>query len=191
MATKYVWTDLHEFAPNKKETNFDFTKKYGDNHIFLGDIFDLANCKKDEVPQCYRIAKTFIDNHPRRFVLGNHERMGAPVTMQFVVIDDTVFTHGDLEANPDKWKDYRLKPHGASKFKRTFVVPFIEEAEKIIDRKPKEDFLKRAAKLAKDVGATRYVCGHFHPEKQIDVVFDGIQITILPKGVTQIVTKPY
>lgn len=179
-----VFTDLHLFAPNEMRAHFDENKTYDQSVIFLGDIFDLANCKKSFVPKLREICKNFIERHQRTFVLGNHERAGTPFKFRYVVVNNTVFTHGDLEANPDKWGAYRKKEHGAGFLKRTFIVPFIEDAEQIIDRKPKEDFLKRASTFAKEMGVTNYVCGHFHPKEMIVTDYDGVRIYILPRGQT-------
>lgn len=152
--------------------------------ILLGDIIDMANCEKGAVLKYRQMMETLRLRHGARYLCGNHER--KTLVNELYIHGKVLFAHGDIEADPERWYEYRGKPQGAGWFKRTFIIPFIREAEQIIERKPKDEFLLRASKLAKEYNCETYVCGHFHPEKVIDMWAYGVRIVILPRGVTEI-----
>lgn len=184
-----IHADYHIGAPNEIDSgpifnDFDSEHKV----ILLGDIIDLANCKKSDVAYLYSqivlLTKAFGD----QYVYGNHSRMGLRNRNYYAQSETNkiLFTHGDIEANYDRWKEYRLKPHGASWFKRNIVVPFIEKFESIHDRKLRDRFIRAAAKEAKDSGCNVYVCGHFHPKKIETIIYDDIRIIVVPRGRTEL-----
>lgn len=179
-----IYADTHLMSPIEILVEEVINEPKDPNTIFLGDIIDAANCKKSEVHLAKKAMDDLILRHGENYISGNHSRNF--LCYKDLVKDGVVFTHGDLEADFDKWAKYRFEPWGASNFKRTFIIPFIREAEKIVNRRPKESFLEAAAKLALNKDCHTYVCGHFHPDKLIDTVYKGIRIVIVPRGITQI-----
>ena len=182
MAREIFYSDLH--VGSKIEMLRDeIVSIWPDDHVHLiGDIVDMANCKKSEVSFYREIHDRLKARHGKRFIRGNHERM--TILNEIIIGDTWVAAHGDMEANPEHWIKYRSKSHGAGFFKRNLVVPFIKEVEDVIERKPKLEFLERASKLAKLHGKQNYICGHFHPEKLIREFYDGVNIYIIPRGKT-------
>lgn len=180
---KYVlYADLHLGSPIEIKPEKLFIA--GENKILLGDIVDLANCKKDTVQYYRELHDELIGIHGYQYIRGNHERL--VIQNEIITRNGVLFAHGDLEANPERWAKYRKKSHGAGWFKRKFIVPFIREAEEIIDRKPKQDFLDRAAGLATVNYCHTYVCGHFHVDEVTIVNHKNIKIVLLPRGKTEI-----
>lgn len=187
-----LYADTHVYSPIVTAANVTTIKAH-ENLILLGDIIDLANAAKKDVNEARELYHLLKLRHGKNYVDGNHERMTTKLT--FVLKKDSkgnlvLFTHGDLESNREKWTEYRQKEHGAGAFKRKVIIPFIREAEEIIERKPKKDFLDRAARLCKMNGAKTYVCGHFHVDKLMPVTheYEGetFQIILVPRGYTRL-----
>lgn len=158
-----------------------------DTHL-LGDIVDLANAAYSDLPKYEALHTSLKMKHGENYFDGNHERCDK---VNEVIVetnshsDRWLFAHGDLEANPTKWEAYRQKSHGAGAFKRKFIIPFIAEAEKVINRADmKPDFLERVYQLCQTHSANHYVCGHFHPPRMIVTVYKGITVIVLPRGCT-------
>lgn len=179
-----IYTDCHELATNLIKTDV-LTVAAASNVRLIGDIIDGANCKKSDVNKAIDLINILKLRHGDNYIFGNHERQGMPAPC-YIKLENAVLAHGDLEANFQKWLEYRNKAMGASFFKRGVIVNAIEAAEKIINRKPKEDFLNRAANIAKYHGVKTYVCGHFHPDEKIEVEHKGYRIIILPRGRNEI-----
>jgi predicted phosphodiesterase len=179
-----IYSDLHLGSPieiKRKKLLEEFPRN---NVLLLGDIVDLANCKKSETALYFKMLQDLTDEHRGNYIYGNHERM-VPTDM-YILGETFIAVHGDLQANPVKWKKYRSEPWGAGFFKRKFIIPFIHEAEEIIDRKPKADFLERAWEVARYHQKQIFICGHFHPDKTIDMMYKGIRIIIVPRGYTEL-----
>jgi len=183
-----VFTDLHLFSPIYTRLSIDdamLLRKPDESTILLGDIVDLANMKEDEYTEASAFHTTLELTYGDRYINGNHERVTTNNETYVVTLSNgkrVVFAHGDIEANPTKSIKYRQKPHGAGWFKRKFIIPFIAEAEEIIERKPKEEFLERAYKLMKTHSCDYYVCGHFHPEERLTIQYKTKTVIILPRG---------
>lgn len=179
-----IAADLHIGSPIEMHEEAIMQATPGEETILLGDIIDMANCEKGAVLKYRQMMDTLRLRHGARYLCGNHER--KTLVNELYIHGKVLFAHGDIEADPDRWHEYRGKTQGAGWFKRTFIIPFIREAEQIIERKPKEDFLKRASALAKEHGCETYVCGHFHPQEIINSFYDGVRIIIVPRGITRI-----
>lgn len=175
--------DTHLFAPNEMKVDFNGENQ---NEYLLGDIVDLANCKKKEVDKAYLEYKKLKDIYGRRFLCGNHERIS--VTNDLISPKDgVILAHGDFESwGHEKAFEYRSKPHGAGAFKRKFVVGMVEAFEKSVGRDLDQKFIEAAVKLAKDYGCHTYIAGHLHPKEMIDIIADGIRIIIVPRGKTEV-----
>lgn len=182
---KYIlYADLHLYSPIemlRKEVSY---QPPAPNVKLLGDIVDESNAAYSDVKNAETLHWLLKGTHGTNYIDGNHER--ESLYDQIIVENGIVFAHGDMQANPSKWLQYRAKPHGAGFFKRKFIIPFIREAEEIINRKPKPEFLERAYKLAKIHGCHTYVGAHFHPKELIDISYKDIRIVIVPRGKTEI-----
>lgn len=156
-----------------------------DNTILVGDIVDRTCAPKDNLVGIASIEKFFIDTHGDNYLDGNHEARCAVANGLF--LRGLFFTHGDNEADPKKWRNYRAShKYGAGLFKRIAIMPFISLFNELVGGKPKEDFYKRAASRARMNRCHTYICGHFHPKKLIDTTYEGIRIIVVPQGITRI-----
>jgi UDP-2,3-diacylglucosamine pyrophosphatase LpxH len=176
--------DLHIGSPIQIMEDQYMNVQSDENTFFLGDIIDLANCKKSEIKKYQDVYLQLKRKHGENIIPGNHERSG--ISEHVIKRPNFVAVHGDLQANLKRWTEYRSKPHGAGFLKRTFLVPFIREAEMIVERKPKSDFLDRAADFSLAFGMNTYICGHFHPKNKIEIMHKGVRIIILPRGITKL-----
>lgn len=179
-----IYTDIHELATNAIKTDV-LKVQAAPNVRLIGDIIDGANCKKSEVSKAIDFMNILKARHGDNYIFGNHERQGMPAPC-YIKLENAVLAHGDLEANFQKWLEYRNKAMGASFFKRGIIVNAIEAAEKIIHRTPKVEFLDNAAQIARYHGVKTYICGHFHPDSKIEVEHQGVKIIILPRGRNEI-----
>ncbi len=188
-----LFADTHLGSPIEILRDGILTEPAHANTLFLGDILDFAASKKEDL---FNLNKLFVElknRHGDNYIIGNHERMGVE---NEIVIKQTefgtriCFVHGDIEANKERWIRYRQKSPGASWFKRKFIIPFIREAEEIIDRKPKKEILDRMVLKAVEHKCTVYVAGHFHVKETIDLIHSHmghtVRIIILPRGFTEL-----
>lgn len=155
--------------------------------ILLGDIVDRTCCHKKDLVNVVKIQAHLMRLHRDNYTDGNHEA-NLPKAVG-LTMNGILFTHGDDEANPTKWRKYRADHKlggGAGLFKRIAIMPFISLFNELVGGKPKEDFYKRAAFRAKANNCHTYVCGHFHPKKLIDIKYDGIRIIVVPQGITEL-----
>lgn len=190
--------DLHFDSPIEMLKSQALQESPSKYLYFGGDIFDLRNVLKKYLAEAranYRAFKNkhFIDGLDH-YIDGNHDDENGQDQFCLIISEDTKkrigMFHGDIQANPDKWWKYRSEPKGASWFKRTFIVPFIEIAEKIVDRKPKRDFIDRVLRIMETFDLDIYICGHFHPPEIIRHVttYKGKarEIIICPRGCTDL-----
>jgi predicted phosphodiesterase len=188
-----IFADTHLNSPIEIFRNEVVTEPANENTILVGDILDFAASKKEELPSLKKIFIELKNRHGDNYIIGNHCRMGInneTIIKQTEFGTRICFVHGDIEANEERWTKYRQKGHGASFFKRKFIIPFIREAEEIIDRKPKKEILDRMVLKAVEHKCTVYVAGHFHPKETIDLIHsymgNTVRIIILPRGLTEI-----
>jgi hypothetical protein len=133
-----IFCDTHLGSPIEMKPDGLF--KADENTILAGDIIDLSNVKNKMIGYYKELFDELRLIHGENYIIGNHEKMGTE--NEFVIKTTESGTricilHGDIEANPKRWIRYRQEPHGAGWFKRKFIIPFIREAEEIVERKPK------------------------------------------------------
>lgn len=194
MTKLVVYTDLHIGAPNCVYTEGGFATlvnkdlNEGKTVILLGDIFDLANCKKSEVKKYKTLAETYreVANRPYsklEYILGNHERLTTKQEMH--IQGRAMFVHGDMMDNPKRWAKYRAKKHGAGWFKRKLWVSAVMLFEKMVNRSPGKRLLNNVVDTKKSLtldGRPIDTCvmGHFHYNE--DMTYKGVRVVILDQG---------
>jgi UDP-2,3-diacylglucosamine pyrophosphatase LpxH len=183
-----IYNDVHCGSPIEMMNLVEFlTEMYGDSiehgRVYsIGDNFDLAGCKPEYVEILKKARAQTIGNHSVAHIDGNHERCN--LKPEYINITGGVLlAHGDFE----KWGykksvKYRKKKHGASSFKRKFIIPMIEFAEQFGVNRVTKKFKKRVVKLVGELDCHTYICGHIHPKKKLDFVYKGIRIIVLPRG---------
>lgn len=185
-----VWTDTHKYAGNASKEQ-PTVADAGDSRVFLlGDNIDFANCNPKDLDKAERDFTSLQLAFGDRYLMGNHERLSC--YPRYILIDTysgrAVLSHGDWESwGEAKTIAYRMKPHGASWFKRTFVVGAIEEFERVFDRKYKDEFILRARQLMQRTDAKYFCCGHLHPHERVEIKVDEGVIYILPRGRSEVV----
>lgn len=184
MKFKFI-NDLHLYAPNSILDESVFSPS-NSREFYLGDNYDLANCKKSEVKEVQEKVTKLKRLYGGRFISGNHERQNDQD--KFVLVTESVYTmHGDLIFwGGQKSQDYRSKPHGAGFLKRGVWVNALEAFENGYDRKVNDTDLSRFIDLAVKIDAKRIIVGHLHPSKQLDIECNGRLLTVLKRGVTEL-----
>lgn len=176
------FNDIHRYAPNEIKVKLE----YGPNVYYLGDIFDLKNCRKDMVPFVREELRTSRFK-ARYYVSGNHDPLesGYDPDVMFIITNGkpVIFSHGDeVSWGREKARGFRRKSNGASVFHRNIVVPIISWYERTIGRTPSKADIQRAVSMAKAREATTHIMGHYHPKETYDQVHDGVRIVILKRG---------
>ena len=197
MARYLIWNDIHAGSSIGLMEPIDFlgdvvTNLFQKNELYdlflsIGDNLDFAGCKKKDVAHLAAVYEDINKIRSSKFkhIDGNHERMDT--VNNYIFHEDVVFAHGDFEKwGYEKAMNYRTKSHGASAFKRSVIIPTIEFAEKFGVNRATKKFKEAASKLAKELGCHTYVCGHIHPKKRLDFIYDGIRIIVLPRGVNEL-----
>lgn len=193
--TVVVWTDVHLFAPNQLMTPKEFVQVMNFNPyehgstLLIGDIWDRVYCPKKQLPELEEQYAMFKKTLGPYMVSGNHSLV-SPIG-EFIKINDTVFTHGDLESSPERWTKYREKEHGLPGgpwgfFKKNVWSIAKEKFEEMRESSIDNEFLERCYQLCLKVGASHYVCGHKHPKKRVETTYKGVKITVLPRGRSEV-----
>lgn len=185
-----VANDLHygsEFQDNPDVPEIILSMKPDKKTYAIGDIFDRSCCPKSRVESLTIEMSDFIIKMGDAYVYGNHERAGinhSHIIHQLRSGKKVYLTHGDLESDPEKWIDYRMKKElGASKLGLLRVKLFDNmdwiKANIFYNKLPK-GFLERAAAKAKAFHCDYYVCGHFHVTSERRYNVNGVTIILLP-----------
>lgn len=183
-----IANDLHigsEYQDNPNALQELSQLKYDGSTILLGDIFDLACCKKSRVEELEYFLKKFVGIFGENYIMGNHERNGVSdfySVLSYITQSGKryAFTHGDLISDFDKWSKYRKKPRGASFFQLLFTK-FLDDLDHLKAKRPlPKGFIERAYDYCVQNNVDGVVCGHFHPEEERRYYYQGKTIIILP-----------
>lgn len=170
-----VYNDIHLFGVD--EMLLDIS--YADNVILAGDIVDLVNCKKSEVPLAKEKFNYLMAKFGPRYVTGNHE---ASLVNLFFKKDNVLFTHGDLVFWDDnRVYEFRTKTPGASFFKRNFISKPINALRRHF-RELDDTAIAKAKKMLIEHECDTIVMGHKHYVDVLDEKYDWGRIIVLPRG---------
>lgn len=163
---------------------------------FNGDIVDMSCCPYKYVKLNRAYQNALLSKWGAFYVRGNHDLLPTGITYAIHTLSNgekVLITHGHLLGkNKGKWMKYENKEAGAGRFKLIWV-DIADDADWIkgIINKPKDDVIKAAVAMARMLGCTFVILGHFHPLKRIDVKHEEILIFIMPKGFNEIDMRPY
>lgn len=178
-------TDLHIGAKNQILSIAELTPS-DLNEYLLGDIFDLINCKKSDVKFLQDLIEHYKIIYRTRYILGNHEAQRDKDSFLYLN-DDTGAMHGDhIFWGEDKSVKYRMKDHGAGVLKRNLWVPALEAIENGYDRKISDTDIDRFKLVCKEKNVKRIIVGHMHPTEQRNIVTEGLTLTVLKRGTTEL-----
>ena len=184
MKFKFI-NDLHLYAPNAILDESVFSPS-NSREFYLGDNYDLANCKKSDVKEVQDKVTRLKRLYGGRFISGNHERQSDSDSL-VKINNDVAVMHGDLIFwGEEKSKDYRSKPHGAGFLKRGLWVNALEAIENGYNRKVSSEDRGRFSAMAVSYKVKRIIVGHLHPSEQLDINVDGCLLTVLKRGVTEL-----
>jgi len=171
-------TDLHLFGPSSMEHDVDRILAC---HVMLGDIFDLKNCKKQDVK---KVQLFILDTEKRlgnRFISGNHELIKRH---DVYVIQKTCFVHGDFEAwGHEKALEFRSQ-EPASGFR--FTKKYWDMFRHLVQGRLNTEQLERCYETATKHNCQMLVMGHSHVKRQIRYNYKGIIVVQLPRGFGEI-----
>lgn len=154
-----------------------------------GDVVDLANCWKKELPQAHQ-ELTLIRAKVKFSVRGNHEcnQTNDPDELYLDEARTILAAHGDIPCWGKARSDaFRSQSPGAGFFKRYFISLPIDELRHLITVRPSDS--EKAwieQKKKENPGLKTAIFGHNHPDHVILYFWAGVFAGIFPQGFTDI-----
>lgn len=175
-----IYTDVHLYSPAYDGTQI----KDVENSYFIGDIVDLANCKKEDIAKCMTMRNAMKVNS-KGWIDGNHERISLSNDNIHLtrVLTRVVMVHGDFEAwGDERAVKYRSKSHGAGFLKRQLWTRALKFFEDIWPVKVSKKMITNLHATAVNHSSDIIIAGHVHPSQRFDKVIDGVRIIVLKRG---------
>lgn len=176
--------DLHIYAPNELEGYRNCFNPSDENEFFLGDNFDLINCKKKEVKNVQREIDKLKEKYGKKFITGNHEAQRDTDSLVIVKPGIAAMHGDDIFWGREKSVKYRQKDRGAGFLKRGLWVNALEAFEQGYDRKVSDEDLKRFDSVATANGVHTIIVGHLHPKDQLNINYNNKRLVVLKRGIT-------
>jgi len=188
MKTYFVYSDLHLFGPHEvRDVILDMISK---DCIYLGDIIDLKNCKKEFIQAAKDAIISLERQLERRYVHGNHE---LTPFQDIYIADGVLFTHGDFQIwGQKRAQAFRSKKPGSGSVKRWLSKALNVGREALTTGELKEKHIKSLMSFAKSYNCHTIVIGHRHPKELIDNTYtnakngEKIRIIVVPRGISTI-----
>jgi UDP-2,3-diacylglucosamine pyrophosphatase LpxH len=181
-----IFSDIHIFAPHAIQVDM----LYNYDCIYIGDIYDIKNTPSDKL----EIALGAQKNHDQKCknlgianIFGNHDLEKSGNLPEFYQLGTILFCHGFQICWDTDMIDRKLaiEPHGIG-FLKSILVKSYSLLRAIVPAKLSQAKLQKAYDIAKSKGCTTIVFGHTHTQKIIDVVYNGVRIVNVPRGMTEI-----
>jgi len=174
-----IYADVHRYAKYESE----LTHEKG--AIYLGDIYDLAGCKKREVNLVRSKIAYLKDLVGDRYPLGNHELKLSNINDQYIA-NGILFTHGHLEFwGLEKSIKYMSKKPGKGAIGRAFSS-FLDSVRVAKPFSMSEEQKNRCWDRCMSNNCHTMVLGHKHPAKLEEVLHtvngQTVRIIVLPRG---------
>lgn len=194
MKKKIIFSDCHWNSLDAE----DVRPEFGEDVIYIGDNHEFKNIDVKDVPMLiskYRDFLTKAHMSGTRVLSGNHEvSVGNKFCWRY---NDTIYDiqgkgvlyiHGpEITWSKNKYKKWKVKPPGMSKFKRKISCFLSKLRSKIGTRGTlSKKKLKKASDLAKEFECSTIVFGHTHPSKLIDQTYNGVRVVNVPRGRTEL-----
>lgn len=182
---KKFWTDVHEGAKN--EISLMLPENPDEDTYFLGDIFDLSNCKKSDVKYYQGQINAYRQKMGQRYRLGNHERQRDRDILLHIGYGVGIMHGDEISWGAKRSMNYRSGEHGAGFFKRVMFTEAREIVEQGWERELSEEDLQRADDLMAMAGCHTVIIGHCHPRKQrVYKTPNGRKLIVLKRGLTEL-----
>ena len=153
-----------------------------ENFILLGDIVDLSGCRKKDKHKAKLTKDVLLSTHGDNYITGNHD---LGFKNKWVIKDKVLFTHGDYVFwSRDKANKYRKKNSGRSWFGRCLI--WLGEHVRGSYSSWKTKDLISASIIAKSFDCHTIIVGHKHPNRVLDIKFQGVRCICVPRGITPI-----
>jgi len=180
-----IMSDTHFYGPHTldKKVLTEFKNSEIKIKISMGDIQDIKWTLKDEIKEATKEQTEFSLYCAKNGIIeleGNHDLKKG---ILFYVKDGVLYTHGHYVSWDQKTIDKKSKASrdGVSSWKRKAFYAAVKS--KPFGHLSKQE-IKKASELAKKHNCHTIVFGHVHPEKLIDIKYDGIRIINVPQGLT-------
>lgn len=181
--------DCHIGGPHQIHSHDEilYTLNYAQYPVaYLGDNYDVANCKRDEVWKIISQKKLIYTKMRQQdvFCRGNHglNCIHAPDSH---FKDGILFEHGDyLFWGNERADKFRSQKPGAGWFKRNLITRPLDSLRWL-----KDPHLNDTAKRYIDALPSTIhtiICGHRHPTGNIVEKYNGRSVLILKRGIQTI-----
>lgn len=175
-----IMADLHLFSSHPFG-DYDVLNLTPDV-ILLGDIVDLKQCKKKDLPK----AKTLIEKLRKKhtYISGNHEL--DFFNMVYSPMSGIKLTHGDyIFWGSDKAKAAREEEPGNGIFGRT-LSSILAGGRSLCDGKVSTEDMDQAVKFMKEYQTKILIVGHKHPKNVIITLREKYEFICVPQGYTEL-----
>ncbi len=175
-----IIADTHFYGVSPVQVNISDIDLYSIYTVFVGDIYDKANCLKKDLPQVEKEISELQEMAGSRYISGNHELL--PKSKPYIVPNLVAFIHGDeVLWSKEKSEEFRSKKPCDSGITRTVKKLWANKHGSI-----SSDEAMLLVNYAKRLGVSAIVCGHVHPKQMYDSRINGIRVICVPRGKTQI-----
>jgi len=186
-----VYADTHYYAPYESKIEL----QYNQNVYYIGDIFDLQNCKNKDVNLVIQEINDLRKRVGNRYVRGNHElnAFGDADKLEdyFTTINGVLFTHGHKyicydDAKVKNWEQKNPGKNSILRVLRKIKNVFEKEKDRLDGR-----YIDNAVDLATKNNCHTIVFGHTHLKKMYDKIIlnsygQKIRVINVPRGISEI-----
>lgn len=193
-----IYSDLHW-----GQTSEILTSLVPEKGVFYtGDIFDIKNTSKKIIKEQLKKQADFIQKCKEVgafYLLGNHDLLPDDVLTvmnldhvvygavpRHIIVGDIILTHGHYiawdQVQIDQWK--AKKPVGVGGFRQLTLA--LEDMYKRGTWKPDAVESERAYLIATQNNCKTIIFGHHHTDKLVDIVYKGVRIINVPRGLTEL-----
>ncbi len=186
-----VYADTHYYSPYESRIELE----YDQNIYYIGDIFDLKNCRNKDVNLVVKDINDLRRKVGNRYVRGNHElnAFGDADKLEdyFTIMGGVLFTHGHKYICYDdtKVKNWEQKKPGRNSILRVLrkIKDIFEKEKDRLDQR----YIDNAVDLATKNNCHTIVFGHTHLKKKYDKIIlnsygQKIRVINVPRGISEI-----
>ncbi|KPA11084.1 hypothetical protein MHK_008697 [Candidatus Magnetomorum sp. HK-1] len=181
-----VYTDMHIFGAHPK---IHEPLTFGPDTFYIGDIVDLKNCPKSQIPEARKLIEHIEKNAGDNYLPGNHELSYG--NKPFIKYNRVLLTHGDMFFWPQKkivhWRGGGIKAGMSLPLWLTFRLKnyFRELLPKNICPEAYKRIYETATAPAHKCHTV--IIGHEHPSQILKKTYaqnngPPIDLYILPRG---------
>ena len=149
--------------------------------FLLGDIIDMRNCKKKDIPMWLnrgRYLQELCNQLGGAYISGNHELNLFNLVNSFS-LGNTLLAHGDEQSwGLVKSHEFRSQQAGAGFLKRHLLTPLLDELRHLNEVRPNDKLIQFMSNMKEQM----LVIGHSHPNDDVKFQILGKKGLILSRG---------